>query len=205
MVKPNKIFKKTAKDYLAQINEIDFTDKAEILQIDCSGPNILLSFFNHTVEISSENIQYADKGKIDFAPQVAIFKYLLLCPHYLPKEIAMASFKDFKDTAPLINFFNHDAEGRIASHFSGRIEDLRKAAIKIGGQTLDAELNYDLLFKFMALPRIPLFLLFNNQEENFKATCKILFEKRAEKFLDGESLAVAGALLANYLVENTEI
>ena len=54
--------------------------------------------------------------------------------------------------------------------------------------------------KFDVLPRIPLLLLFNDADEDFPAHCSVLFEKRADTFLDAECLAIAGRLLFNKLI-----
>ena len=48
-----------------------------------------------------------------------------------------------------------------------------------------------------ALPRIPLLLLFNDADDEFAAQCAILFERRADRYLDMECLAIIGSLLAD--------
>jgi hypothetical protein len=42
-------------------------------------------------------------------------------------------------------------------------------------------------------------LLFNDADEEFPADCKVLFEKRAESYLDMECVAIIGMLLAEFL------
>ncbi len=59
--------------------------------------------------------------------------------------------------------------------------------------------NYDFVVQFDALPMIPIILLFNNADEEFPATCSILFESQAEKYLDCECLAMLGRQLVNHL------
>jgi len=46
-----------------------------------------------------------------------------------------------------------------------------------------------------ALPRVPVILLFNDADDEFPAQSSVLFEQRAEKYLDPECLAMAGRLL----------
>jgi hypothetical protein len=53
--------------------------------------------------------------------------------------------------------------------------------------------------QFNALPKIPVLLLFNDADEEFPAQCAVLFERRAENFLDMECLAMVGMLLFEYL------
>jgi len=42
-------------------------------------------------------------------------------------------------------------------------------------------------------------MLFNDQDEDFPARCSLLFEKRAERYLDMECLAMMGWVLAAWL------
>jgi dienelactone hydrolase len=58
--------------------------------------------------------------------------------------------------------------------------------------------------RFDALPKIPILLLFNDADDEFPAQCLLLFERRAEKYLDMECLAILGWLLAGYLCELSE-
>jgi hypothetical protein len=48
---------------------------------------------------------------------------------------------------------------------------------------------------------VPLLLLFNDEDEDFPAQCSLLFQRRAEKFLDMECLAIIGWLLADSLTQ----
>jgi hypothetical protein len=49
------------------------------------------------------------------------------------------------------------------------------------------------------LPKIPVLLLFDDADEEFPAQCKVLFERRAEHYLDPECLAILGMLLSDFL------
>ncbi len=51
------------------------------------------------------------------------------------------------------------------------------------------------MMQFNALPKLPMVLLFNDRDEEFPAQAKILFEQRAEVYLDAECLAILGNLL----------
>ncbi len=58
--------------------------------------------------------------------------------------------------------------------------------------------------QFDALPKIPVLLLFNDGDDEFPAQCSVLFERRAENYLDMECLAMAGMLLSEYLKMEAE-
>ena len=53
--------------------------------------------------------------------------------------------------------------------------------------------------QFKALPKIPVLLLFNDADNEFAAQCMVLFERRAENYLDMECLAMVGMVLFEYL------
>jgi hypothetical protein len=52
---------------------------------------------------------------------------------------------------------------------------------------------------FEALPRVRIYLIFNDADEDFPADCSLLFEKQAAKYLDMECLAMIGMVLAERL------
>jgi hypothetical protein len=45
-------------------------------------------------------------------------------------------------------------------------------------------------------------LLFNDADEDFPASCSVLYERRAERYLDMECLAMLGMMLAEGLKRN---
>ena len=55
------------------------------------------------------------------------------------------------------------------------------------------------MMKLHPLPKVPVLLLFNDADDEFPADCKVLFERRAEHYLDMECLAILGNILADYL------
>ena len=59
--------------------------------------------------------------------------------------------------------------------------------------------SYDLAMQFDALPKVSVLLLFNDKDAEFPAQSSVLFEKRAEKYLDMECLAMVGMLFFEYL------
>jgi len=86
-------------------------------------------------------------------------------------------------------------ERAIATFFSGRLDDLKAACDKVGGALPGMDVHYNLARQFHGLPRVPLMMLFNDRDEEFPAHCSVLFERRAERFLDAECLAIIGRLL----------
>jgi hypothetical protein len=122
-----------------------------------------------------------------------------MCPLIEPLGGNWMAFKDFQDAAPLVHAFSNTVTRPIAESFSGRVSELEASGKKMGGYTPDEEFPYDLCMQFDALSKVPLLLLFNDQDAEFPAQCGVLFEKRTEKFIDMECLAMVGMLFFEYL------
>ena len=99
----------------------------------------------------------------------------------------------------LTGYFTNEVEHAIGSYFSGRLNDLRKASESLGGYSPDLEVKYDLAIQFDALPKIPVIMLYNDADEEFSTKCSVLFESRAEKYLDAECMAMLGWQLFTHL------
>ena len=152
--------------------------------------------------MENKNISDHSGKKPSFDICIILCKYILLCPENLLNQTGWVSYRDFKDSGPLTTYFSNDVERAIAGHFSGKTNEMKKACRLLGGQAPEIEVSYDLAMKFDVLPRIPLLLLFNDADEGFPAHCSVLFEKRADTFLDAECLAIAGRLLFSKLIRD---
>jgi hypothetical protein len=197
------IFEKTYKDYLARIADLNLKKLEGKLGIQVAGNKAIISFFAKPYTVSGAGISGPENQKPHLSTSVILCKYLLMCPESEPKEDNWVSFKDFKDAAPLIHAFATTVTNPVSKLFSGRLSELETAGKKIGGYTPTETFAYDVCIKFDVLPKVPLLLLFNDKDEEFQAQCSVLFEKRTEKYLDMECVAMVGMLLCEYL--KTEI
>jgi hypothetical protein len=193
------IYDQTYKDYLARIAELDFPFIADKLGMQIDGQDAIISFFGKLYGISAKGITDSSNRQPHLSVSVILCKYLLMCPMIEPLGGNWMSFKDFKDAAPLIQAFYNTVTQPIAETFSSRLAELETAGKKIGGYPPAVEYPYDLAMQFDALPKVPMLLLFNDKDDEFPAQCSILFEKRAEKFLDMECLAMVGMHFFEYL------
>ena len=186
------IFEKTYKSYLDQLREISFESITNRLGVKKIGNLIKIRLFEDEYLISHEKI--VDKSGVipSYDICVILSRYILLCPEILPEENEWISFKDFKDSGPLVNYFKNDVEYAIASYFSSKLDYLVLASEALSGYPPVLDVKYDYSIQFDALPRIPVIILYNDTDEGFPATCTILFERRAEKYLDAECIAMLG-------------
>ena len=199
MAEKSKIFEQTYEDYLSQIAGLDFNFIADTLGVKVDGDDVIIPFFGKRYRVSKKAITDPDGKQPQLSICVILCKYLLMCPLIEPLGGNWMAFKDFKDAAPLVNAFSNTVAGPMAETFSGRVPELEKCGKKMGGYPPGEEFPYDLCMQFDALPKVPLLLLFNDMDDEFPAQCGVLFEKRTEKFIDMECLAMVAMLFFEYL------
>lgn len=186
------IFEHNYKGYIKQLREISFDAIAPLLGGTIKDDGMELSLLGERFFITPVGIYDLSGSKPSYDICVILSKYILLCPDTTPKENDWVSFRDFKDSGPLTNYFNNDVEQAISIFFKGRIETLKKAGQSISGYTPALDVNYDIAVQFDLLPKISVVLLFNDEDEEFPTKCSILFERRTEKYLDAECIAMLG-------------
>ena len=95
--------------------------------------------------------------------------------------------------------FRNSAERPIAQSFSGKAAMLKERCLRLGGEIFATEVACDLAFRFNALPKLPVMLLFNDADESFPSGCTLLFQIDASDYLDMECIAMIGSSLAAWL------
>jgi len=199
MSEKSSVFEETYTNYLAQIGELDFKKIVDRLGAEMVGEELIIPFFGKPIRVSTAGISEPPGSRPNFSVCVVLFKYLLMCPDHDPVGKDWVSFKDFKDSAPFAGAFFNYTEIPLGKYFSGRLKDLDAACRRIQGHPPAATFSYDLCMQFDALPKIPILMLFNDADEEFPAQCAVLFERRAENYLDMECLAMVGMLLFEQL------
>ncbi len=193
------VFKETYQNYLDKISKIDLHKCSEKLGGRIEKDEMVVSFFERPYRISSRGITDPFGKQPPMGICVVLCKYLLLCPDTPSLDKEWVSFRDFKNTAPLIHSFVNHTERPIARNYSNRLEDLSAACEKLGGNNPGLNLNYQLIMKLYPLPKVPILLLFDDADDEFPAQCKVLFERRAEYYLDPECIAIVGTLFYEFL------
>jgi hypothetical protein len=196
------IFEKVYRDYLAQVSGLNLTGKEDLLGIRIEKDGIGVPLFRREYRVTYSGITDADGNQPLHAISVLLCRYLILCPETEPRDgKEWVSYKDFMDATPFVSGFVNNTEKAIAKHFTGKVKVLEDACRELGGVHASDGLSYDLAMKVFSLPKIPLYLLFNDADDEFPAECRVLFERRAEKYLDMECLAIAGWLLTDCLLQ----
>lgn len=197
------VYESTYRDYLARLGRIDSGFLEQSLGVKVQGKEAVIPLFGRHYRVSKDGITNPEGNAPRFDICVILCKYLLLCPDKAPKETEWVSFRNLKDSGPLTTYFANDVERAIAAHFAGKLEKLQASCRQLGGYPPRMQAAYDLSMQFDALPRIPVILLFNDTDDDqgiiWPASCSLLFERRAESYLDPECLAMTGSLLYSWL------
>ena len=201
MLNDETIFEKNYNAYLSRIEAISFESIAVHLGAEVADDTLILEMFTDDFTVSTTGIKGPSGEKPSYDICVILCKYMLMCPETPPQNGDWVGYRDFKDSGPLGHYFSSAVEGAIGSHFSGQLKVLKEAATRIGGFPPGLDIQCDLAVQLNALPMVPLIVLFNDADEEFPATCSILFERRAQDYLDAECLAMLGYQLAMRLKE----
>lgn len=193
------VFEKTYQFYLEQLRKVALDKVAPVLGGVFRENALYLPFFNESYAVSDQGITGPSGQQPRHDICVIISRYLLMCPKKIPENTRWVSFRDFKDSSPLIGYFSKSVEGLLCDRFTGRLNDLKAASDHLGGYSAPIEAQYDFIAQFDALPRIPIAILFNDADDEFSSQCTLLFTARTETFLDAECIAMIGSQLVSRL------
>lgn len=194
------VFEEIYRDYLAQLESGWAGLDIEGLGVARQGGAILVPFYGQIHRVEPAGIRGPEGEKPSHARCVVLAKYLLGRPRGTGPTGQWVSYRGFKDAAPYAASFAQYAEGRIAKAFATRGADLAKACQDLGATEPQSELSYDICLELKPLPRVPILLLFNGQEDGFPAACSLLCDESAPEYLDMECLAMLGLILAEALI-----
>ncbi len=197
------IFEETYQNYLAQLAGIDFVSRAETLGIEIREGEAFIPLLGKTYRVSPTGVFDPSEQEPIHAVNILLCRYMLLCPEKEPKGDRWVTYKDFRDAAPFVGGFVNNTEKALVKYFSNRLQELKEASRKLGAQPADLELSYDLVARFDVLPKIPILLLFNDEDEEFPAQGSLLFQEKAAGYLDMECLAILGWFLTDALNQLT--
>ncbi len=193
------VFEKIYQDYLARVAGLDLTGKRDLLGIEVKDQTINIPFFNTTFTVTPLDISDHKGRRPPHSVCVILCQYLLLSPVRAEDDNQLVTYRDFKDAAPYVQGFDNTAQKPVSRAFPGRLDALEAGCRHSGGSPCDIGISCDLSYMFEALPRVRIYLVFNDADEDFPADCSLLFEKQAAQYLDMECLAMIGMVLAQRL------
>jgi len=202
MEKPNPMFEKNYENYLRQMDDIDFSKLAPILKFRVNEENRTaeIPFFNTIYRVSPFGVVDEHGKRPDYGICVILLKHLLMCPQWVPAARDWVTNRDFADSGKGQDTgLSEYAVSAIARRFAGHLDRLKAAAGALGGISPATEYPYDFSAVFRALPRLPVLFLFNDADTQFHAHASILYERRADHFLDAECRVMVDWCLFEYL------
>ncbi len=193
------VFEQIYQDYLARVAGLDLTGKQDLLGIRVEAQTVFIPFFNEVYKVTPLDITDQKSCRPPHSVSVILCQYLLLSPDRPDDDRQLVTYRDFRDAAPYVQGFDNTARKPVARAFAGRIAELAAGCRHLGGTPCDIGISCDLSYMFEALPRVRIYLIFNDADEDFPADCSLLFEKQAARYLDMECLAMIGMVLAQRL------
>lgn len=191
------VFGEIMEDYQRQMGERWDEIDTEALGVEREGGDIVVPFFGRPCRVSPSAVECGEDGLLGHSMGVTLSRYLL--GPYGPAgdpDANWVSFRDFPGSAPFQQGFTNTVERRIATKRGGDLAGLREAVSRVGATDASGEFSYDLALAVSGLPRVPLLLLFNDEDEGFPASCTVLFKPDATSYLDMECIAILGMVLA---------
>ena len=172
-----------------------------VYDVEGGAATLRVSYFDRTVIVSGTRIRTTDSEELDPWDRVLLYNYV-----YFSGSQALSNrwvgLESFPNSIPKRAALEDGCHRRISQACAGSVPALEHACLLLGGvREIDGH-NADLAFRFQALPRVPLLLLFwdEDREEGFEAQAKVLFDASAMDYLDLEGLCFLAEKLAERLI-----
>ncbi|MBW1981356.1 MAG: DUF3786 domain-containing protein [Deltaproteobacteria bacterium] len=201
---------KITREHLQEkIKEHDFCAIApglgiEFTQVDGEDA-LLIQYFDKKVILTHREIRLQVSGQLDPWDQVLLYNYIFFAGEK-PLSTRWVGLESFPNSLSKRAALEEVCHRRISSTFGGHMESLRTACLGLGGVESLEDNNADLAYRFQALPKVPLLLLFwdEDKEEGFDSQTRILFDSVAKDYLDLEGLCFLAEKLVLRLLTKKE-
>ncbi len=157
-----------------------------------------LRFFGQPYTITWPDLEVFDpKGqRCSTLTQAMLLQYVALADG-TPLANQWVSLRELPNGAFYERAFQGYSGNLVARHFKNDRESFCQAAQKLGGEFLALG---DAAFRFWALPRIPLALVYWSGGEEFPSSVQVLFDASAGHYHHLEMLAHLGAMLCDRVI-----
>ena len=170
--------------------------------VEVNGATCLkLPYFNAKVLVGPDGITREDQEELGQWEKVFIYNHMAQGGDAEPVG-KWRGFQEIPNTVSKIKSMRSQVETPLQQVFSGRVEALAKAAEAIGGVDESAAVgSADLVFRFQPLPRLPVRLLFWDEDktDGFDAKAKLIFDDTITDHLDIESIVFLSERIAQLL------
>jgi hypothetical protein len=196
-----------AKERAASMNISDLQERLGGKLMDSAGEQTLeLPYFNSFIYIKPGHIVKTDGSSLTRWEQVFLFNHMAQGGSSRPTG-NWKGLVDFPNTVSKIKSMKNHVEKPLIQRFRGKVDELKNNAVSFGGKLIsDADINADAAVLFNPLPRIPVMLLFwdENTDDGYDAEVKLLFDETIIDHLDIESIMFLSERIKQLLFgENT--
>ncbi len=151
---------------------------------------------DHLVNYPAGEVVRADGGPVGGMVEIIILHYLVGADGTAVAE-RWVSYRDLPGARYHEPAFVAEVEGPLSHGLAGRLDSLRDWA-RHGARPLD--LPGDVAAAWEVLPRVPLLLIFNEADEEFGASARVLFDISAPGYLPTEDLSVLAEIAVERLL-----
>jgi hypothetical protein len=163
---------------------------------------LALCFWDHSYLITWPDLAVRDReGQPCPGPFHGLILQYLLLADGAPLEDTWVSLRNLPNGAFYEQAFQSYSGNLLVRSFRGDVEGFRAIAGKIGGEHLEMG---DAAFRFWALPRIPLAVVYWSGGGEFPDSAQVLFDKSASHYHHLEILAHLGGMLCERIVQARE-
>ena len=134
--------------------------------MELTNEELIIPLYGRPHRVSPAGVFSPNGERPRHAVSVVLCQSVLLSPDRPLQETEMVAFRDFRDSAPFTPASSTRPKKPIARDFSGRTEALKQSALELAGSLMTDMSSYDVALRLTALPRVPIFLLFNDRDED---------------------------------------
>jgi len=171
-----------------QLPDIAERTGGKLVSTEDGSSAIILPCFNKKLVITKNCVRDISGSELTRNEQTFVYIHMAQGGTSQPSG-KMKSFKEFPNTVSKVTSMKAHIEQPLSRFFSGHPDKLRNACEKSGGR--DVSFQYDscdLAFEFAAFPKIPVVLLFWDENDGFEAQVRLLFDETITDHLDVESI-----------------
>jgi hypothetical protein len=165
-----------------------------------SGKYFELFLFEKNIHLSYPELVATDfQGKTE----LPISSQAMICYHLLtadgsPMEDRWISFAELPDGRFYQKAFQGYSGDELASYFGNDVNLFKKVNQLLQGESLSVG---DAGFRYMALPKVPLAVIYFMGDDEFPSTCKLLFDASARHYLPTDACAILGSMLTHRILQ----
>ena len=191
-----------AKQRSASMNINDMPKRIGGRLVNRDGqPALELPYLNTAILVTGNSITHQDGRPLTRWEQVFIYNHMAQGGSSSPTG-NWKGLVEFPNTVSKIKSMKSHVETPLKVAFKGKIQELRKAAAKLGGQDMTEQIgSADVALYFQVLPRVPVVLMFwgSEPEDELEAAAKLLFDETIIDHLDIESIMFVSERLQQLL------